>query len=142
MTTQKQTLAERQAAISEGMRAAWARRKATTTPKLPPPKETMLVKQILTALDLTCRGSFWRNNTGATPTPSGSFVRYGAVGAPDILGYLAPLGRLVAIEVKRPGGKLSVHQAAWLKDAKACGVLCGVAHSVEEAIALIEGGGR
>ena len=59
----------------------------------------------------------WRANTGAfrgTYKGQERFVRFGLKGQPDIFAVLPPFGRLVAIEVKRPGGKLSVHQAAFL----------------------------
>lgn len=59
----------------------------------------------------------WRANTGAfrgTYKGHDRFVRFGVKGQPDIFAVLAPHGRLVGIEVKRPGGTLSPHQAAFL----------------------------
>lgn len=59
----------------------------------------------------------WRANTGAmraTYKGRERFMRFGPKGQPDIFAVLPGSGRLVAIEVKRPGGKLSEHQAAFL----------------------------
>lgn len=105
-----------------------------------PIKETALVKLILQALSLRYKGRalFWRNNTGATRTETGGFIRFGALGSPDILGVLAPSGRLIAIEVKTPTGKLSEHQEVWLTEAKELGALAGVVRSLEDAYALLD----
>lgn len=102
--------------------------------------ETLLVKSILGALQLRYknRGKFWRNNTGATRTEAGGFVRFGAVGSPDILGVLSPEGRLVAIEVKTAKGKTSPAQDAWLLEAKNLGAVVGVARSLDDAFRLVE----
>jgi hypothetical protein len=138
MTTPKQTLAERRAAISEGVRLSWQRRKSRT--KQGP--EQALQRLLLDYLTAKYRGRLvlWRNNTGATATASGGFVRYGAVGSPDLLGILSPSGRLVGLEVKAPGGKATPAQLLWLTEARSHGALCGVVHSLDEAIALLDGG--
>lgn len=60
----------------------------------------------------------WRANTGAiqgTYKGRDRFVRFGFKGQSDILGAIPPSGRLLAVEVKRPGGRLSVHQDAFLQ---------------------------
>lgn len=59
----------------------------------------------------------WRANTGAARyvyQGKARFVRFGPKGQPDILAILPGPGRLVAIEVKRPGERLSPHQANFL----------------------------
>jgi hypothetical protein len=59
----------------------------------------------------------WRNNTGATVARNAAgrkrFIRFGAPGSSDILGVL-PGGKFLAVETKRPGGKLSVLQSEFL----------------------------
>lgn len=54
----------------------------------------------------------WKNNTGATSTAGGGFVRYGLPGSPDIIGVL-PGGKFIGIEVKTGAGRLSELQAAF-----------------------------
>lgn len=102
--------------------------------------ETQIVKSILGALQLKYKkiGHFWRSNTGAVKTERGGFLRFGEVGSPDILGILAPAGRLVAIEVKTAKGKTSTAQEAWLNEARALGAVAGVCRSIDEAFELIE----
>ncbi len=46
--------------------------------------------------------------------------QYDATGWPDLI--LARPPRIVAIECKRQGGKLTAEQAAWLADLAACGI--------------------
>jgi hypothetical protein len=102
--------------------------------------ETQLVKSILEVLawKYKGRGKFWRNNTGATKTATGGFVRYGAVGSPDILGVLSPSGRLVCLEVKTTKGKTSPAQEAWLEETKALGAVAAVVRSIDDALATLE----
>jgi len=138
MPKYKQTLEQRQAAISAGVKRSWERRKAQG---IPTPKESTIVKLILDVLTLKYKGrlKLWRNNTGATKTEGGGFVRYGALGSPDLLGILAPSGRLVGLEVKAPKGTTTEHQELWLKEAQELGAVVGVVRSMDEACALIEG---
>lgn len=56
----------------------------------------------------------WRNNVGAFPLSGGRFIKFGLVGASDIIGILSD-GRFLAVECKkRIGGKLSPQQE-WFK---------------------------
>ena len=56
---------------------------------------------------------FWRNNVGLTPRADGGMVRYGlGVGSADLIGIV--YGTFVALEVKRPGGKVSDAQEKWI----------------------------
>ena len=60
----------------------------------------------------------WRANTGAflgEYQGRRRFVRFGPKGQADILGILPPDGRLLAIEVKRPGHHASHDQVAFLE---------------------------
>jgi hypothetical protein len=74
--------------------------------------EADVIKTIDEALSIF--GIFhFRNNTGAIKTPQGTFVRFGSPGSADFLG-ICPGGKFLSVEVKRPGGRLSPAQSAWL----------------------------
>lgn len=74
--------------------------------------EADVIKAIDEALSLF--GIFhFRNNTGAIKTTRGTFVRFGFPGSADFLG-ICPGGKFLSVEVKRPGGRLSPAQSAWL----------------------------
>ena len=72
--------------------------------------ETQLVKSCLELLVWKQFKLFWRNNTGATRTEGGGFIRFGEVGSPDIFIVLPPHGMLVGIECKVGKNKLSDSQ--------------------------------
>jgi hypothetical protein len=96
--------------------------------------EGAVVKACLEYLAL--RGVYaYRQNTGAAEyedkTGKKRFVRYGKLGASDIVGLL-PGGRFIAVECKAPGGRLSEHQAEFLQDIERMGGLAVVARSVED----------
>lgn len=100
--------------------------------------ETRILKSILEGLPYFVRGVvLWRNNSGATRTQAGGFVRFGAVGSADLLGVLPPSGRLVALEVKQPGKKPTPAQVVWLESVKAAGAVAGVVTSLAEAVELV-----
>lgn len=95
--------------------------------------ETALVKACLEFLHL--KGvKAWRNNSGAVRAcynGKSRFIRYGAVGSPDILGCL-PGGRLLAVECKTPTGRVRPEQAAFLSELRAAGALAVVVHNLDE----------
>ena len=41
---------------------------------------------------------YWRNNSGALKTERGGFIRFGAVGSPDI--FVIHKGRIIGLEIK------------------------------------------
>ncbi len=81
----------------------------------------------------------WRNNTGVTKNfytnkqgiTSERFWRAGVKGMPDILGVHRATGRFIAIEVKRPGGKLTKEQAEMILWLRECNAIAFVADSLE-----------
>lgn len=75
----------------------------------------------------------WRVNSGCLPDASGRPVRFGFVGCSDILGLLPPRGRLLALECKRPGGRPTPAQRAFLAAVEAAG---GLAMVVDDLAAL------
>lgn len=60
---------------------------------------------------------------------------YSHAGTPDILGCYR--GRMLALEVKRPGGKATALQAAQIRLWEAAGAVADVVHSVAEVEALL-----
>jgi len=68
-----------------------------------------------------------------------SMVRYGlCVGSADLIGILAPTGRLVALEVKSQRGTLSREQIQFLALVRCFGGFAAAVHSVEEARAALD----
>lgn len=82
-----------------------------------------------------------RTNTGAgrllrRDGTLGQFLRFGFPGCPDILGQL-PDGRLLAIEVKRPSGRVRPEQQAFLDRATLGGAVAQVVRSVDDVHRLL-----
>jgi hypothetical protein len=80
----------------------------------------------------------WRINSGAYKMPDGRFVRFGFVGCPDIQGMLVG-GRTFMIEVKSSRGRLTDDQEFVLAKVRANGGVSGVARSIDDALAIVEG---
>lgn len=107
----------------------------------PEPTEAMILSDVLSCLkQLQAMGKIcWhaRMNSGAGKLQYGAkasqFIRFGFPGMPDVLGQL-PGGRLLAIEVKRPSGKVTDDQAAFLEKAGHYGALAFVARSVDDVL--------
>ena len=80
----------------------------------------------------------WKNPTTGVFDPTTRRFRRGVgpVGAADIFGLL-PGGRFLAIEVKRPGGRIAPHQASWLAQVHAQGALTLVAYSLADVEKMI-----
>lgn len=92
--------------------------------------ELPLMRRILSTL----RGlgiMAWRNHVGAAKIGN-RFQRFGEPGSADL--FAVARGRLIGIEVKRPGEKPTIEQAQWGKRLELAGGLYVVAHSTEEAV--------
>jgi hypothetical protein len=104
------------------------------------PSEAQIQSAILDALAVhPAVAGFWRQNTGAVALGEGKdkrFVRFGPIGSPDIHGYLKD-GRALFIEVKRPSGRVSADQQAFIDRASACGSVAFVARSVADVWAAL-----
>lgn len=98
-----------------------------------------------------CR--LFRNNCGVYKDPRGHVVRYGVPstgGGADLIGWtivaVTPemLGRdlavFTAIEVKSQRGRIRDKQENFIEQVREAGGIAGMCRSVEEAVALIEGG--
>jgi hypothetical protein len=79
-----------------------------------------------------------RMNSGAYKMPDGRYVRFGFPGCPDVLGQMRD-GRIVMIEVKAAKGRTTDEQDAVLETVRANNGVCGVARSIEDALAIVEG---
>lgn len=101
-------------------------------------REAPILQAIRIALGRLPDLRLWRNECGVAKH-AGRFVRYGLVrGSADLVGILGPAGRLFALEVKAPGGKLTNEQAAWLALVRRFGGFGCVAHSVDEAVSAYQ----
>lgn len=106
------------------------------------PTENQVLRSCLDYLKHDSRVAWaCRMNTGALPisTPDGKpdrYVRFGAPGMPDILGQLND-GRILMIEVKRPGGRASASQLAFLSKVNAANGLAGIAESIHDVQRLL-----
>lgn len=90
----------------------------------------------------------WRNNVGALRDERGQLVRYGlGNGSADLIGYRQlqitaemvgqTIAQFVAVEVKRPGGRVTPEQANYLALVERAGGCAGIARSVEDAAGLL-----
>ena len=105
--------------------------------------ESEILKQILTLSRGDTR--LFRNNVGFDATNK---VKYGlAPGSSDLIGWktitITPqhVGRKIAvftaIEVKKPGGRISPKQQRFCDFVDQCGGLSGICYSIEEAQELL-----
>ena len=104
------------------------------------PLEKDIQTAILNRLGLLKGAFFWRENSGMVQSEYGGKTRHwraGIKGISDILGVYK--GYLVAIEVKRPGGKVSLHQSAFLKRVKECGGVSFVCDDDKLVVGLLNG---
>lgn len=99
--------------------------------------ETKLQNQIIAAL--CANGCVARNHTvGQFYTKYGGIVNIGKHGESDIFGHRIGDGRAIYIEVKLPGEHPREDQKKFLEAMRRTGAISGVAHSVEEALQIIE----
>jgi len=93
--------------------------------------ESHLVKQCLQYLNLK-HIDCWRNNSGALKTESGGFVRFGAMGSPDIFAFINK--QLVGIECKYGKNKQSDNQKQFEKMMKKNGADYWLVYDIETFI--------
>lgn len=88
----------------------------------------------------------WRQNSGAAVARNADgskrFIRFcSQAGISDIVGILPHSGRIIALEVKRPGGRVTPEQRRFLEQVGEMGGLAGVVRSVEDADRLLAASG-
>ena len=103
--------------------------------------EAVLMKRIRVALAKDGRARVVPNFVGSM-VPSANRdshpVTVGlGIGSADLVGMLRS-GRVFALEIKTPTGKVSAEQARWLVAVRAWGGFAAVVRSPEEAIAAVE----
>lgn len=110
------------------------------------PSEAVVLYDVLACLrQLQTLGKvvwFARFNTAAGKLQYGSgkssqWMTFAFKGCPDILGQLPNGGRLLAIEVKSPSGKVTDDQAAFIERAGSNGALAFVARNVDDVLERI-----
>jgi hypothetical protein len=74
---------------------------------------TELVNAILLEFGARPGLRLWKVNVGAARTSTGALVRYNMPGMSDIMGILAPSGRMVSIEVKTGAATRRKNQRKW-----------------------------
>lgn len=95
------------------------------------------MRQIMLAL--SDAGHFvTRANVGTFFTEDGRPIKTGLpVGFSDLFGHRAGDARAFYVEVKKPGGRVSKEQVAFIAAMQRRGAIAGIARSVDEAIALV-----
>lgn len=78
-------------------------------------------------------GKVMRMNTGRR-----RYIAFGELGQADVWAILKPSGRLVTLEVKKPGEDAEPHQDAWGATVTAAGGVYAVVRSAEDARAVID----
>ena len=111
----------------------------------PPEKEGVWVneKQIMQAIQLELSKigvRLLRNNVGMLEDSRGQKVKYGLCkGSSDLIGWIIPSGRFVAVEVKTPIGRATPEQINFIEAVNRGGGIAFIARSVEEAVQQIRG---
>lgn len=101
--------------------------------------EASVLKKVKHALE-TCGGVYvMRNNVGAGKR-KGFYVKYGLdVGSADLVAIVAPYGRWLCVETKRPkGNEATEAQEKWLRKMRGYGAVVGVCRTAEEALRLVQ----
>lgn len=78
-----------------------------------------------------------RQNTGAAKV-GGRFIRFGWRGCSDVLGQMKD-GRLLAVEVKAPSGRLRPEQVEFLDRVRCFGGVAFVARNCADVTRVLEG---
>lgn len=97
------------------------------------------LKEVLIALRTHSKVAFIERLNSGVAKIGGRFVRFGWVGAPDLIGFTKD-GRLIACEVKKQGGgKLSTEQAFFLAMVKQHGGVAFVARNLNDVLNALKG---
>ena len=119
--------------------------KRRNTDGLEPPLETAITETIQDWAHYRPDLTVWRLNTGVAWLPGKGGkerpVSFGLKGQPDLIGFLAPWGVFIGIEVKRPGrwaSPLTDEQRAMGEAIRRAGGIWFIATSVDDAIKGVE----
>ena len=108
-------------------------------------RESEILRAVHRAIGARPDARLWRVNVGAAVPVSRACaacrrytIRFGVPGMADLMGVLAPGGRMLSIECKSPSGKLTDEQRAWDAMVRRFGGLSiAPCRSVEEALEAI-----
>jgi hypothetical protein len=104
------------------------------------PLEKQIQNEILDYLNRLPHCKAWQTQSGAIYDPTRKTFRkppkWAPVGVADIIGIWH--GYFLAIEVKRPGGRISEHQKQWLSDMVERGAIGMIAYSLSDVVTLLE----
>lgn len=102
------------------------------------PSEQKIQNDIILAINQ--RGHrLWRANAGKVVTKDNRIIKLLPKGFPDTFGFRKSDGKFIAIEVKTDKGNLRPEQIKFKEFAEKQNILYGTAHSVEDAIKIVEG---
>jgi len=101
--------------------------------------ESNVSKQIRLAVNGRPDMRIFRYQSGKYQLIDGRWVVAGFTGAPDFMGWQIRNGvpEFIAIEVKRPGGRIRPEQIQWRKFAASQGVRSIIADSAESALSQL-----
>jgi hypothetical protein len=99
--------------------------------------ETYLSKAIREALEVFPSVYAMRVNSGRVKV-RGGYYQGAPNGTPDIIGYIAPRGRMFGLEVKMPKSSENDAQTEWHTTHAARGVYVATVRSVAEAVAVVQ----
>ncbi len=105
----------------------------------PPVSESAVVSACLVALSAQPGVRVFRNNTGAIKMDH-RMVRFGLAGSADILGIIAPHGRVLAVECKSATGRQSKQQSIFQRVIERHGGLYILCKSSDECLRLFSQG--
>lgn len=104
-------------------------------------EEHKIQNEIRLALSDKC--VIFRINVGTMKTPDGRYFDTGVPkGFSDLFGFRKSDGRAIFIEVKTATGRASPQQLKFIRQMTACGAIAGICRSAEEALKLINSGGK
>lgn len=101
--------------------------------------ETELQKMIIENLNNSNLCKVWRANAGKLRVGKRT-IQLLPKGFPDVFGVRLTDGKFIAIEIKKPDGKLSDEQIGFRDWAILNRFIYGIAHSVDEAIKIVKEG--
>lgn len=99
--------------------------------------EAELQKMIIENLNNSDCCRVWRANAGKLRVGKRT-IQLLPKGFPDVFGVRLTDGKFIAIEIKKPDGKLSDEQIGFRDWAILNRFIYGIAHSVDEAIKIVE----
>lgn len=96
-------------------------------------RESQILHDVRLALGRIQGLTIWRNSVGVGATGT-RYQRYGlCVGSTDLIGIMAPTGRMFCLEIKSARGRLTRQQRMFASLIRSHGGFCAVARTVHEA---------